>query len=666
MTLENIQRVTNSQRVAAGRVSASNDPSQWKHDAKEQLIKGAELAAAGRTLGMSEEETLAAVSRQYRRQRRADDRVTREDVLRQMVQSAATTTSEVGAGEIKGISYDDTSEIDEVFGKTDYETGFRNLDADNGVDNREFEDEQVGRRVIRSKDLLDAAPMTVPYMNPVRDQESPYYNPEVAPKSALSDALSAVEAEKGKRTGLQRAMGRVFGGGSGIDSDLDTAESALKRHLVAEGPQDARIGRAIVRQDNQNYNPEVEEANYYRAETDALAERRRLYGPGGSGARADGNIARIGQVHSIGKVYEESHKVSSANDAIRGQIVRRHDGVFVDPDTGNTIAVQGPELPPVLSGDRTPNNTGTADHLNAPQTAREWLTQSFTNNFGAPEPSRPTDRIQQVDITTATTTAANKIRDYYQKIGVAPTVRVPDNIRSVDELQRVADRVVNATGGNMTMMDPENPGSQIPAGRNSVSGALNTIGLSNGEQNQLAQALYQLDAAKRSSVNQNPTGSYLSRENEPAKDINFNSADVIDEGMVKAKIGRVNRKSRIRVGSDTQGKPIRSDIRKQLSNLGEEGARQPYIGQVEGEAPRVNRFNSTGQSDSADAAIAVREQAKGRAKGGQEDAGRTRANQVKAMLVTEREKRDNTKRANKASELIASLPPNARRVRLRG
>ena len=81
-------------------------------------------------------------------------------------------------------------------------------------------------------------------------------------------------------------------------------------------------------------------------------------------------------------ISKDGIKVNSANDAIQGQIARRHDGVFVDPSTGNTVAVQGPEMPPVLSGDRTPNNTGTADHLNAPQTAREWLTQSFEEQFG--------------------------------------------------------------------------------------------------------------------------------------------------------------------------------------------------------------------------------------------------------------------------------------------
>ena len=39
---------------------------------------------------------------------------------------------------------------------------------------------------------------------------------------------------------------------------------------------------------------------------------------------------------------------------------------------------------------------------------------------------------------------------------------------------------------------------------------------------------------------------------------------------------------------------------------------------------------------------------------------------VKAALVSEREKRDNSKRAQQMSEIIAQLPPNARRTRLRG
>ena len=68
MSLENVQALHNSYISNAGNVSASNDPQQQPNDANELLIKGASAAAAGRELGLSEEETLAAVSRQYRRQ----------------------------------------------------------------------------------------------------------------------------------------------------------------------------------------------------------------------------------------------------------------------------------------------------------------------------------------------------------------------------------------------------------------------------------------------------------------------------------------------------------------------------------------------------------------------------------------------------------------------
>ena len=55
-----------------GNASASGDPKQIPNDATDILIKGAEMAGAGRTLDLSEEETLAATSRQYRRQQQRE------------------------------------------------------------------------------------------------------------------------------------------------------------------------------------------------------------------------------------------------------------------------------------------------------------------------------------------------------------------------------------------------------------------------------------------------------------------------------------------------------------------------------------------------------------------------------------------------------------------
>ena len=58
-------------------------------------------------------------------------------------------------------------------------------------------------------------------------------------------------------------------------------------------------------------------------------------------------------------------------------------------------------------------------------------------------------------------------------------------------------------------------------------------------------------------------------------------------------------------------------------------------------------------------------QARARAKKNQPaDESRIRQNVVKARLAEERESKDQSRRADQMSTIIASLPPNARQVRL--
>ena len=71
--LERIQGIHNGVTTNSSNVSASNDPKQVPNDATDILLKGAAKAAAGRELGLSEEETLAATSRAFRRLTLAHD-----------------------------------------------------------------------------------------------------------------------------------------------------------------------------------------------------------------------------------------------------------------------------------------------------------------------------------------------------------------------------------------------------------------------------------------------------------------------------------------------------------------------------------------------------------------------------------------------------------------
>ncbi len=651
MSLEHIQAGTNAQRVAAGLASASNDPTQWKNDVNEQLLKGAELAAAGRTLGMSEEETLAAVSRQYRRQRRSDDNVSPQDVLRQMAQSAATTTTDVGTPELQGVGYSGVSDEAFAFGE---DVGYNEQYGTTRAD-----DEQTYRANDRGF-TTDAETGLVRREN--FDETRGEFE-RVAPKSVLQDALSQLDTSAQRQSsGIGGSIARVFGG-SGVDSDTSTAMDALRRHLQPEGAQDARVGRALVRGDNENYDYRRRAYNNIRAEIESDQISRDMYVGGGQGQFADENIGRIAEIKKLGKIGETAHVVRTANDAIKGQVTRRHDGVYLDPSSGNPIAVQGPELPSVLAGDRVPNNASSSDSLNAPQTAQEWIATTMPDHIDS---GRVFGDYPQVDITLETTNFANRVRDFGGRNGLPALQQVSSNIRSVDELQKLVTYIAGQNQGGLTVPDPQNPGRSIPAGNNVTGGVMNALGMSLGEQSRFSNAMFQLDAARRSSVNQNPTGTYLSRTGEPSEGVVFDAKEAVSRREGEADVARIPKGATIGVTVPGSDKPQRRSIVTELSRLQSPGAQKPFMGQVQGEKPRVNRRKPGGMGSGETLESNIAAQAQSRSRGKPVDQERVRSNQVKARLAEEREKRDNAKRADTASTLIASLPPNARQVRIPG
>ena len=66
-SLEQVDDENKRRQAAMGNISASNDPQQQVHDSNEQLIKGAEVLGAGRTLGLTDDETLTVKSRTQQR-----------------------------------------------------------------------------------------------------------------------------------------------------------------------------------------------------------------------------------------------------------------------------------------------------------------------------------------------------------------------------------------------------------------------------------------------------------------------------------------------------------------------------------------------------------------------------------------------------------------------
>lgn len=629
------------------------------------LIKGAELAAAGRALNLSEEETLAAVSRQFRRQRRADDTLTQADVLRQMVQAASTTTSSVGTPEVKGVGYKGEDDVAFAFGEdVEYNSQTGRTRADDSQtyrsDDRGFtEDAETG--LVRRENFEET-----------RGEEV-----KMAPKSALRDALTQLESAKGRDSGLMGTIGRFFGGDNPVDTEIDTATEALSRHLRNERQDDARIGRATVRKDSQRFDPEVMEANDYRAAAEADNIARTGYTVNGPGAMADEAIGRIAEIRSLGKVGETAQVIRTADDAIKGQASRRHDGIYLNPETGDPIAVQGPPLPANLAGDRTPNNGSSSDALNAPQTAREWVVSSMPEYR---ENGRTFGDFPQVDITRETTNFANQLRELGRRIGMKGAENVSANIRSVDELQSAATAVDTFMRQDqdpkkkLMIQDPNRPGRNIPAGNQVVSGLMNALRMSSGDEQRLANALFQLDAAERSSVNQNPTGTYLGRSVRgpgSEKGVVFDAPEAMG-GFGGTPIAQQKKGSSIRVGTSEQGKPVKKDIVSALAGLDNPDAAKPYIGMPR-ERPDTSStsslkqdqvFNKSGETSQEGIRSAITEQARKRAKGGPIDEARNEQNVIGAQAVQRRADEDLSRRSEAMSEIIASLPPTARRSRL--
>jgi hypothetical protein len=670
--LETNQARHNTNKVALSRFSASGDPQQTPHDVNAELIKSAEFQAAGRTLGMSPEETLAMVSRQQRRQQRKGDGFDSKQYLRQIAQASKTTTNEVGRAELDSLKFEEDDELAAAFGQMqDDEQTYRaddrgfTVDEDTGLLRRENFDETRGEEV------------------------------KMASKSAMSNALRDLERSAARqKSGVGGSIARVFGG-SAVDSETSTAIDALKQYFQNEKQADARVGRAIVRQDNRRFDPEVRKANQFRADAEAQNIARTDFLTGGAGAFADEAIGRIGEMRRMGAAgalgpMEQSLVIRQDSPGTYPQAEAIVDGTgrvvgYADPNTKVPIALD-PELGISLAtqGANTPD---TAQLINAPQnpqTAREWAASNLpamTQDTGSTPPRYP-----QANISKETTDFSNRVRNVLASLKLPNAPTVSDNVRNVEEIEGVAkfiQKELEKRGDTLMIRNPDETSrtKNIPAGTQVVSGLMQKLGMTSGDEERLANAMFQLDAAKRSSVNQNPTGTYLSRTGEPTKDVIFNAPP---EGFGSMPIAQQGGGTSIRVGTDSKGKPIKQDIRSAMAGLdaqrGGPAAQKPFIG-MPADRPTQSTvrgpmdatllqepvYNRTGQTDPAAIRSTLETLSEKRAKKGESKADaairrkRNEANIIGAQAVQRRADEDLARRADAMSTIIGSLPPVARR-----
>ena len=264
---------------AKSNATATNDPT-------EVLIEGATKAAAGRELGMSEEETLAATSRQYRRQQQRAAYANRNRRLADWEQKSKTLRDEgfeIDSPDRDVVDDGTLTEEDAVFGRTDYEMGFRT-----DLDEREEapETEIKGKRTRKGRfgrkmeeDIVDRA----------RPEEDPLFRGEVAPKAALEDALALLQ------TGTQKY---------GYDALPGSADAEDRLIRDTQGNVDLDRERFLVQllgeADRRASDPEIRQFNDFQAEAESRQIARDYFGGYGSGSMADDAIGRIAEIRKLG------------------------------------------------------------------------------------------------------------------------------------------------------------------------------------------------------------------------------------------------------------------------------------------------------------------------------------------------------------------------------
>lgn len=685
MALEDRQALQNRVITAIGNNSESNDFSQVPNSMNNKLIASAGQFAAGKTLGLSEEETLALMSRELRRQQRKDDTVTMDDVRRTFAQSAnSLNDAGMGAAEFRGVGLEEMPEVDPFGQNQDSLQEF----GGSGANAAQARDERVRLGFVSPADMSETE----------RLQMGEAVERPQSGRAGVEDALRQLRAARQEQKGFSGMLSRVFGGGSesmpgaaGIEGRLEDSLYYGADQRAAERDQVRLMNQADI--DRMSYRRAA--YNNIMAQIEAEQIGDRMYRPSRPGYVTTAQVAD----ESLGAVRGGTPQLPTAgmaNFSPNGPVApvgvgEQSWGAAID-ERGNPIGAMGPEYV-------TPNTEPSA-MLNAPQTTRSWMVEKQPNYY---QSDRSFGNYPQVDITGATTLFADRLRQLPGFEGVSP------NVRNVEELQRAVDIAIR-NGETFATREPIEDANgnvrlqSVKQQNPDIRGLLSNLRYTPAEEAQLANAMYQLDVAKGTTVNQNGKGQYYTRtgpggtlqptgmrdstrlQTPGGAQVFFDSPEAVDPRDGAAPVARIS------PGQKLEGR----DIKTALSGLKDPDAARPFIGAVEtvdkstgrkgvetNAGPGyMTRYNKTGANDLVGIERALRSQEQDYANKRARTAAKKnpkavvrrgdapinesalRGKVVKAALVSEREKRDNAIRADQMSTLIENLPPNARRVRI--
>ena len=636
--------------VNVGNLSASNDLKQIPNDAISQVTRGAEALAAGKTLGLSVEETLQAASRQSRRNAQREAYRNRDARRATWEQSQKTLRNE--GFEVDSPDTDLLTEMEvDPFGQDQGQY------YEYGPNDRQYDEQERNKIKDQLFDAQDAGDKKAIRALGNQLRLNPEDRPVMAPASAMRDALTQLQS------GIDAFGYDAFPGSRDV-------ESALQDQLGNNTELDRSVGRDVVIADRGNYSPLRAAYNDVDAQIEAEALLR-----GGMDGSGDAALARIPQLRDVGKATGQVETKVVAQDPIIGEAIRRMgvgtEARHFDPRDGTPLAIQGPELPTqMLHPAGTPNNMTSSGMLNAPMSAKTWVEQTQPDFR---QSGRVFGDFPQTDITLATTNFANRLKalEGYGMEGVS------QNIRSTEELQRVVDHVINVAaqrGDKMYEFNPESGKNQFTENPD-VRAVMTKLRMSEPDQSALAGALAQLEMAKQQQVSQSSKDAYFSRSGGATPNVIFDAPEAINPDGGAARIARQPKGSSIRVGTGKgkKGQPvaIKQDIRSAIQGLSDPMAADTSIGAVVEDRPSTSSFrgdqiyNRTGETtpEGIEQVLVEKAMRNARKTGKPVDVETTKSNIRNAQFVQERAERAAKDRADKEAAVMAALLPSDQRMR---
>ena len=366
---------------------------------------------------------------------------------------------------------------------------------------------------------------------------------------------------------------------------------------------------------------------------------------------ADAAIARIGNVNRLGQIKSKApFAVSRESQADFPTALRTEEG-YVDPRTRQPIAIEEPV------GTAGPNTPDTSQTVNAP--ARQWVSENLPDYA---QGGRTFGTYPQINLTGTTSLLAERLRGLGEKSPeVYPGLAgVSSNVRSIEELDNAVNYVI-AKGGERNKyqkMEKQADGTvkSVPTKEPGVQEVLNFLRYTPQESQELAGAMYQLDSARRSSINQNPESQYRTRTGPygSTERVYFDSPEAINANEGYAPVAKISRGVKTKSGQQ---------VSQLFRGLGDVEAQKPFIGAIEGEkAKRVRKYNPQMPAEK------IREVRRARGQDSTpEDQNKTRSLMKESIITKQRADRAAKERADKELTIRSAMEKGVSgRPRLRG